>query len=261
MSDTASVPALSRGRLWAEIVIVLLLSLGGSAITAIVTIIDRLTQPVVLSAQTATINQPMSDRSGFDLAYQLISIMLQLAPVALVCYLLWLPRRPHLGALGIDFRRPLRDCGWGVVLALVIGIPGLALYIVGRAIGINATIVPSALDSYWWTTPLLILSAIRAALQEEVIMVGYLFDRLRRVGWGPWAIILGSALVRGTYHLYQGFGGFIGNIVMGVVFGWVYQRWGRTGPLVVAHALLDVVTFVGWSWAVQAFPGLLAPAP
>lgn len=92
-------------------------------------------------------------------------------------------------------------------------------------------------------------------------MIGYLFDRLRRVGWGPWAIILGSALVRGTYHLYQGFGGFIGNIVMGIVFGWVYQRWGRTGPLVVAHTLLDVVTFVGWSWAVQAFPGLLAPAP
>jgi len=261
MSDTASVPAPSRGRLWAEIVIVLLLSLGGSAITAIVTIIDRLTQPVVLSAQTATINQPMSDRSGFDLAYQLISIMLQLAPVALVCYLLWLPRRPHLGALGIDFRRPLRDFGWGGVLALTIGIPGLALYIVGRAIGINATIVPSALDTYWWTTPLLVLSAIRAALQEEVIMIGYLFDRLRRVGWGPWAIILGSALVRGTYHLYQGFGGFIGNIVMGIVFGWVYQRWGRTGPLVVAHTLLDVVTFVGWSWAVQAFPGLLAPAP
>ena len=33
-----------------------------------------------------------------------------------------------------------------------------------------------------------------------------------------------SAVLRGSYHLYQGFGGFVGNIVMGLVFGRVWQR-------------------------------------
>ncbi|GAA4957356.1 hypothetical protein GCM10023238_25050 [Streptomyces heliomycini] len=44
-------------------------------------------------------------------------------------------------------------------------------------------------------------------------------------------------MLRGSYHLYQGIGGFIGNMVMGVVFVYLYRRWGRVGPLVVAHTL------------------------
>ena len=77
--------------------------------------------------------------------------------------------------------------------------------------------------------------------------LGYLFARLRDLGWGTWQIIVGSALLRGTYHLYQGFGGFVGNLVMGLVLGLVYLRWRRVGPLVVAHTLLDVVAFVGYA--------------
>ena len=50
-----------------------------------------------------------------------------------------------------------------------------------------------------------------------------------------WTIILAAAALRGSYHLYQGFGPFIGNFVMGVVFGWCYTRWGRVMPLVIAH--------------------------
>ena len=36
-----------------------------------------------------------------------------------------------------------------------------------------------------------------------------------------------STLLRGSYHLYQGLGGFVGNLVMGLVFGRVWQRQGR----------------------------------
>jgi membrane protease YdiL (CAAX protease family) len=60
------------------------------------------------------------------------------------------------------------------------------------------------------------------------------------------AALAASALLRGTYHLYQGIGGFIGNVVMGIVFVWLYRRWGRVMPLVVAHALIDIVAFVGY---------------
>ena len=92
-------------------------------------------------------------------------------------------------------------------------------------------------------------------------MVGYLFTRLRELGVGPWATILSSAVLRGTYHLYQGFGPFVGNVAMGIVFGWCYQRWGRTMPLVIAHWMLDMVSFIGYPLAVGWWPELFARRP
>ena len=59
-------------------------------------------------------------------------------------------------------------------------------------------------------------------------------------------IILISALIRGTYHLYQGFGGFVGNIAMGVIFAAWFLRTGRVWPLVIAHFLIDAVAFTGY---------------
>ena len=78
-------------------------------------------------------------------------------------------------------------------------------------------------------------------------MIGYLFTRLRQLNWPIIGVIAFSAVIRGSYHLYQGFGGFVGNMIMGVVFGLIYLRWKRVGPLVVAHTLLDVVAFVGYA--------------
>ena len=60
-------------------------------------------------------------------------------------------------------------------------------------------------------------------------------------------ILVVSAVIRGSYHLYQGFGGFVGNLIMGLIFGLIYLRWRRVGPLIVAHTLLDVVAFVGYA--------------
>lgn len=247
----------SPRRLRAEILIVLGLSLGASAVYSIVAIANRVTQEVPLSQQTATINRPRDEREIFDLIYQLLAVFFDLVPVALVCFLLWSTARPHLSRLGIDGTRPWRDTRDGLGLALLIGVPGLALYLAGRAAGLTVTVVPTALDTYWWTVPVLLLAALRAGVTEEVIAVGYLFARLRDLRWSPWAIILTSALLRATYHLYQGFGAFIGNFVMGIVFGWIYTRTGRVLPLVIGHIAIDAVIFVGYPWAATAFPELL----
>ncbi len=164
-----------------------------------------------------------------------------------------------LRRIGLDFRRFGTDLGRGVLLVLVIGIPGLGLYVAGRLLGITVTVVASPLDAAWWTVPLLVLSAVRAALTEEVIFIGYLFDRLRRLGWSWWSIILATAALRGAYHAYQGLGAVVGNFAMGLVFGWCYRRWGRVMPLVIAHTLIDVVAFVGYPLAVALFPAVFAP--
>ena len=257
---TATEPTLtgvqSRTRIRFEIAIVLGLSLGASAVYSVVSIVNRLTLDQALSDQKATLNTSLSARPAFDLIYQVLSVVFDLMPVALVVLLLWRSSRPHLGRLGVDAERPWRDGLGGVGLAAAIGIPGIAVYLGGRALGISVDVVPTALDAYWWTVPVLLLSALRAALTEEVIVVGYLYARLGDLGWGRWKIIVGAALLRGSYHLYQGFGAFVGNFAMGVVFGWLYTRFGRLLPLVVAHFLLDAAIFVGYPWAASAFPML-----
>ncbi|MBX3098378.1 MAG: CPBP family intramembrane metalloprotease [Salinibacterium sp.] len=248
----------SRRRLVAEILIVLGLSLGASAAYSVVSITNRLTRPVAISQQTATLNSSLSDRPTFDLIYQLMSIFFDLVPVALVGFLLWQVARPHLSRLGIDLTRPGRDALTGVGLALAIGIPGIGVYLAGRALGLSVNVVPTALDAYWWTVPVLLLSALRAGVTEEVIVIGYLFARLRDLGWGRWQIIVATAALRGTYHLYQGFPAFVGNFAMGLLFGWLYTKFGRVLPLVIAHTIIDAAVFVGYPWAAATFPGLFS---
>ena len=247
----------------AEVLIVLGLSLGASAAYSIVSITNKLTQQVALSEQTTTLNSSYSDRPTFDLIYQLMAIFFDLVPVALVGFLLWQATRPHLGRLGIDFTKPGRDALTGVGLALAIGVPGIGVYLAGRALGLSVNVVPTALDAYWWTVPVLILSAVRAGVTEEVIVIGYLFARLRDLGWGRWQIIVATAALRGTYHLYQGFPAFVGNFAMGMLFGWLYSRpsykhGGRVLPLVIAHTLIDAAIFVGYPWAAATFPALFS---
>lgn len=236
----------SRRRLTAEIWIVLGLSLGQSAVYAVVSLIARLTRPERLSEQTATLNASRSTREYLDLVYQLLSIGFALVPVALALYLLSGPGRSALKRIGFDLARPRRDLLLGVGLSVVIGLPGLGIYVLGHALDMNVSIQASALNAYWWTVPVLILSALQNAVVEEVIVVGYLMTRLKQLGWELPAVIVTSAVLRGSYHLYQGYGMAIGNMLMGVVFAYFYHRTGRVMPLVVAHSILDIVSFVGY---------------
>jgi membrane protease YdiL (CAAX protease family) len=232
-----------------EIVIVLLLSLGQSAAYAVVSLIAKLTAGRPLSQQTATLNPSQSPRPYLDLTYQLLGISFAIVPVLLALYLLGRSR----AELGISFNRPRFDLGWGFGLAAAIGIPGLLLVYVAARLGLNAQIIPAALQPVWWAVPVLILSAIQNAVLEEVIVVGYLVTRLRSLGWRPVQIVLTSAVLRGSYHLYQGFGAFVGNAVMGVVFALFYLRFKRVMPLIVAHSLLDIAAFVGYTLLPKAW--------
>lgn len=247
---TEAVPAtdLPRRTLLRETALVLGVSLGASAIWSVLSIIRKVTAETALSAQTTAMNSSVTpDRPWLDLAYQLAGVALALVPVLLALHLLH-REDPHPGAtMGFDLRRPAQDVLVGLGLTALIGIPGLALYVVSRELGMNTTIAAANLADVWWAVPVLILAAAQNAVLEEVIMIGYLFRRWGQAGWGTWQIIVTSALIRGTYHLYQGLGGFVGNAVMGLVFGWLYTRTRRVMPLVIAHTLLDVFAFVGYA--------------
>ncbi|MCA1782894.1 MAG: CPBP family intramembrane glutamic endopeptidase [Dermatophilaceae bacterium] len=248
MSTEPTVVRLPRRTLLSETALVLGVSLGASAIWSVLSIIRKATAEVALSAQTTAMNSSVTpDRPWLDLAYQLAGITLALVPVVLALHLL---RRedPHPAvSMGFDLRRPAQDVLLGLGLTAVIGLPGLGLYVLSRELGMNTTIAAANLVDVWWAVPVLVLAAVQNAVLEEVVMIGYLFRRWAQAGWGTWQIIVASALIRGTYHLYQGVGGFVGNAVMGLVFGWLYTRTRRVMPLVIAHALLDIVAFVGYA--------------
>lgn len=248
---TDGVPLPVSRRLRVEMLVVLGISLGQSAVYSVLSIINKLTLPVALNKQTTSMNNSRTpDRPWLDLAYQVAGLIFPLMPVALVLYLMWTYRRPVggvLGSMGFDLRAPLQDLKWGFLTFAGIGIVGLAFYFAARELGINTSISAANLSAAWWTIPVLLLRAAMNGILEEVVMIGYLFTRWRQSGGGIVAIIVGSALVRGGYHLYQGFGGFIGNAVMGAIFGLIYLRTKRVMPLVICHTLLDIFAFVGYA--------------
>ncbi|SCY28489.1 hypothetical protein SAMN05216488_1230 [Microbacterium sp. LKL04] len=258
MAAFADSPSPHRARLWWEIGIVLALSLGRSAVYSVLALVEALTR-APLGDQQTSLNPGAAPSAVWDVIGRFLDAFFAFAPVALAIYLLWEPARSGFAKIGLTFERFGRNLGGGALLVLIIGVPGLGLYALGRVLGITVQVDASPLDSSWWTIPLLLLAALRAGLLEEVVMVGYLFDRLRFLGWNTWTIILSTAALRGAYHAYQGFGPLIGNMAMGVVFGWVYSRWGRVMPLVVAHVLIDIIAFVGYPLAAAWWPGVFGP--
>ena len=123
---------------------------------------------------------------------------------------------------------------------------GLGVYLAAVALDVNRFVIPVPPPGHWWTLPILVLGSFQAALLEEVVAVAYVIRRLRQLGWGPVAAVASSAILRASYHLYQGWGGFAGNLALGLAFGYGFIRWRRTWPLVVAHLLVDVLAGSGY---------------
>jgi membrane protease YdiL (CAAX protease family) len=236
----------TRRMLGTEVLVVLTVTLGLSAVRSALSLVDALLQTVPLNEQQVALNAPAAQAGLVDLALQLVRVLQLVGWGALGAYLL-VRSGIALRSVGLDRKQPGRDALGSAGLAALIGIPGLGLYLVARALGVSLTIAPSTLDQTWWQLPVLVASALANSWAEEVVMVAYLITRLRQLGWSENGALLAQALLRGAYHLYQGLGGFVGNVVMGLVFGRVWQRTNRLWMLVGAHALIDVVAFTGYA--------------
>lgn len=230
-----------------EITIVLLVTFGLSALSSVLSLAESLATPGGLADQAVALNTSRADNQLIDVARQLLGVLRLAAWGALGLYLLW---RSGVGPKAIGFGRPTSrpDATHGIGLAALIGIPGLGLYLIAHAVGANLTVAPSTIEEHWWRLPALLLWSAANSGAEEILVVAYLITRLRKLGWSENSSLLASALLRGSYHLYQGFGGGIGNVVMGLVFGRYWQKTGRLWPLVIAHWLIDAVSFVGYAF-------------
>lgn len=236
-----------RERYGLETVAVLGVSLGMSAVYALLSFIR--TQVTIsggfANAQVTVVSQQQSVHRWLDLLDALADVLHGVLPAFLAIVLLMRsPGGRGLG-IGLDRLRP-REIAQGAGFCALIGIPGLGLIWLGRQLGFNAHLQVVSFPDVWYRIPVLLLDAAQNGILEEIVVTGFLLTRLAQMGWSRQRALAVEAVVRGSYHLYQGYGGFAGNLVMGLVFGWWFQRTGRVLPLVIAHFLLDAVSFVGY---------------
>ncbi len=225
-----------------EILLVLFLSLGASAIYSTLSLVRKVISEQGLAGSKTVINQAITPIPWLDLIYQLVAISLALVPVLLALYLL------RQDGISIGLLPRWSDLKLAVLISMAIGIPGIALYFLALQLGLTSQVVPTNLGDYIWTVPLLLLSALRSGLQEEVIVVGFLISKLK-LSYPKLTLvgqILISAGIRASYHSYQGFSAVLGNFIMGVVFALVFLKTNRVAPLVMAHTLMNSVVFIGY---------------
>jgi membrane protease YdiL (CAAX protease family) len=231
-----------------EVLGVLGVSLGLSGIYALLYYVRaEITVKGGISGTTATVvSGPNTSYVWLDVLDNLADVLHGLAPALLAVVLLTRDPGGVGFGIGLDRRRLGPDLMAGIGFAALIGIPGIGLVWAAHQLGINASLAVVNLPDIWYRVPLLLLEAAQNGILEEIVVVGYLLTRLRQLGWSDSRALTASAVLRGSYHLYQGLGGFFGNMVMGVIFGWWFQRTRRVLPLAIAHTIIDAASFVGY---------------
>ncbi|MGH2768826.1 MAG: CPBP family intramembrane glutamic endopeptidase [Actinomycetota bacterium] len=218
-----------------EMMIVLALSLLPNAVYALINLLE-----VPVPGSTAALfDQQVSTTNPWEVVREFLPAIFDLAPVALVFHL---ARRDGegLAPFGLGAAGILRDLRPGIAAGLGLAAAASLAYLVSFRLGLHRFVIPVPPPGRSWTVPLLVVGAVSTSMLEEVIMAGYLLHRLEQLRWSVPLAVGATSVFRGVYHLYQGPGGMLGNLVLGGIIGWAFYRWRRTWPLVAAHATLDI---------------------
>jgi len=68
--------------------------------------------------------------------------------------------------------------------------------------------------------------------------------RISPVGWWRWVGVVGSAVLFGLVHVYQGPAGAVSVAINGLILAIWYVRFGRLLPLMVSHYLYDALQII-----------------
>ena len=127
--------------------------------------------------------------------------------------------------------------GAGVLLAL-----GTLLY---------STVIAAVFGTWFEFPPLdksqldfgtVLLFSVVNGIYEETFVVGYVVGCLARQS--TWVVIISSALIRFSYHIYQGPEAVLFILPFGLVFAYLYVKYRKLWPLVLCHIILNVVFHV-----------------
>jgi membrane protease YdiL (CAAX protease family) len=88
-----------------------------------------------------------------------------------------------------------------------------------------------------------VVVAAVTAVNEEVVVNGYLMTRLAQLGWRPWPSLAVSLALRTSYHAYYGVA-LLATVPFGYLATRSFQKHRRLGRPIVAHFLNDAVLLV-----------------
>jgi membrane protease YdiL (CAAX protease family) len=196
----------------------------------------------ILDSVTALLaGTPLADAGAFgdEHLYYVVLYEVSVTPVvaAVLYYGGWRPRDFRIGP---SFAGTAGGFGivvgvWVVYAVLWIGLQ--ALFPSNRP-GLDAATpyLPAEAPS---AVAVLLLVLVNPAF-EEILVTGYVIEALRR-RFGDTAAANASVVIRVCYHLYQGIATLPYHCAFGLVQAYVYLRFGKLWPLIVAHAILDFI--------------------
>ena len=150
---------------------------------------------------------------------------------------------------GVDWRVRGRDAGEALLVAAAMV---AALAAVSALVDVFPESVSGVLRrGHRWQleragqVPLAVAFVVAGAYREESYFRAYCLTLLRGAGAPAWVATLGSALLFGAGHLYQGWGAVVFALLMGAALALLFQQRPSLHRVVFAHALFNGVVLAG----------------
>lgn len=86
--------------------------------------------------------------------------------------------------------------------------------------------------------------AVTAGVCEEFLYRGFAMASLTHANLPAWSAVLISAVLFGLAHLYQGRGGFVATMLLGLLFGFSRIWLGALLPVIAWHIGVDMVACI-----------------
>jgi hypothetical protein len=186
---------------------------------------------------------PLGD---YSVLATVVTVLFSAVPIAMVWGFLRLTgdRMIRLGLLATPGRETAVATWWTFVWIFALG--GLVEFGLDLVLGLipytaryTAQVELGTHVSFARLAAVAVPTAISAGLVEEIVVLGFSYRVLERLGLSDRAIIAVLVVLRMSYHLYYGVGAL-------VLLPWAflsvlyYRRYRRLWPLIVGHAVWDV---------------------
>lgn len=99
--------------------------------------------------------------------------------------------------------------------------------------------------------PLVIFFCLVTGYREELFFRSYLLVRLQQLKVSPMAAVMGSSLLFGALHLYEGVMGVLFTTVIGLYFALIFRKTRNLHAIAIAHALYNAFMLVATFYALQ----------
>jgi hypothetical protein len=92
--------------------------------------------------------------------------------------------------------------------------------------------------------PLVFLTCIVTGYREEIFFRAYFIRRFEISGFYPAVGVAVTTVLFSVGHLYQGFAGLVGTLLIGLYFGFLFLRFRNIHMIAIAHAIFNFLNLL-----------------